>query len=161
VRLEPLCKLTMHYRDASWHQPYGNRDDGAEQIGFGHGDGAVTGEIEGQFLWANAPRRRQDGVWTPNLRGMIRTVDGHELIVSIHGQSIDEIGSERRRAILARIEFTTEAPPYRWLNTSFLVGEGAIDGAREGWWIDVFVCIHQQSHGSAALGIEPPERFRA
>ena len=46
----------------------------------------------------------------------------------MHGQSVQEqteagIG----RAILARVEFLTEHEAYRWLNTSFVVGEGEID----------------------------------
>jgi hypothetical protein len=40
-----------------------------EALGFGHGEGRVSGELEGTISWANYPRRRQDGVWTPNLRG--------------------------------------------------------------------------------------------
>ncbi len=42
------------------------------RLGFGHSDGAVSGEIEGELVWANYPRRRQDGVWTPNLQGMTK-----------------------------------------------------------------------------------------
>jgi hypothetical protein len=87
MRLEPLCRLSMRYVAASWHRPYGSEREGSEAIGFGHGDGKVTGEIEGQMIWANYPRRRQDGVWTPNLRGMINARDGSELLVSINGQS--------------------------------------------------------------------------
>lgn len=150
----------MRYVDASWHRPYGARDGAEEAVGFGHGDGAVSGEIEGQIVWANAPRRRQDGVWTPNLRGMIRTRDGDALLVSVHGQSVEEEAPGRRRAILARVELTTEAEPYRWLNTCFLVGEGEIDEEREDWWLDVYVCVNEQAQGPPALGVAPPARFR-
>lgn len=160
MRLEPLCRMTLQYRDASWQQPYGARDEGAEAAGFGYGDGAVSGEIEGRVLWANAPRRRQDGVWTPNLRGMIRAEDGSELLLAIHGQSVEEDAPGRRRAILARVELTSEAAPHRWLNTCFLVGEGEIDEARDHWWLDVSVCINERAQGPATLGAEAPERFR-
>ena len=156
VRLEPLCRLSMQYRGASWHRPYG----GDEALGFGHGDGLVTGEIEGSLVWANYPRRREDGVWTPNLRGMIRTADGDELVVSIHGQSVQEDTSDPRRAILARVELTTSAEAYRWLNACFVVGEGEIDEERESWWIDTYVCLNELASGPPALGAEPPERFR-
>jgi hypothetical protein len=160
VRLEPLCRISLHYLDASWHRPYGERGGDEEAAGFGHGDGAVSGEIEGLIVWANAPRLRQDGVWTPNLRGMIRTRDGNELLVAIHGQSVEEDAPGHRRAILARVELTTEATPYRWLNTCFLVGEGEIDEAREDWWLDIYACVNERAQGPAALGAEPPERFR-
>ena len=86
--------------------------------------------------------------------------DGEELLVSIHGQSIEQDAAGSRRAILARIELTTEAERWRWLNTCFLVGEGEIDEERENWWLDLFVCVNEQAQGPPAIGAEPPERFR-
>jgi hypothetical protein len=156
MRLEPLCRLSMQYTGSSWHRPY----DGKEALGFGHGDGVATGEIEGSLVWANYPRRREDGVWTPNLRGMITSPDGKELLVSIHGQSVQEDSADSRHAILARVELTSDADVFRWLNTCFVVGEGEIDEERENWWLDTYVCVNEQAHGPPAIGAEPPERFR-
>lgn len=147
----------MRYARGSWHRPYG--EDG-EGLGFGQGSGEVTGELEGTLDWANYPRRRDDGVWTPNLRGVLTLRSGDELLVSVHGQSVEEDAAGDRRAILARVEVTTEAKPYRWLNTCFLVGEGEIDEEREEWWLDVSVCVNEVAQGPPALGAEPPERFR-
>jgi hypothetical protein len=152
--------MSMRYTDASWHRPYGARGGDEEGLGFGRGDGVVSGEIEGKLVWANYPRRRQDGVWTPNLRGVITARDGTELPVSIHGQSVQEHSSGSQRAILARVELTTEADSYRWLNTCSLVGEDEIDEEREIWWLDTYVCVNEQAHGPPALGAEPPKRFR-
>jgi hypothetical protein len=112
------------------------------------------------MVWANYPRRREDGVWTPNLRGVLTLTGGAELLVSMHGQSILEDAPGNRRAILARVELTTEAPDYRWLNTCFAVGEGEIDEGRETWWLETYVCINEVAHGAPALGAEPPGRFR-
>ena len=156
MRLEPLCKLSMQYRDSSWHRPYA----GEEGLGFGHGDGVVTGEIEGGLVWANYPRRREDGVWTPNLRGMIETADGNELLVSIHGLSVQEDSTDPRRAILARVELTSDTHAYSWLNTCFVVGEGEIDEEREHWWLDTYVCVNERVQAPPAIGADPPDRFR-
>jgi hypothetical protein len=38
---------------------------------------------------------------------------------------------DQRRAILTRVELTTDEESYRWLNTCFLIGEGEIDEERE------------------------------
>ena len=48
MRLEFLCRLSMRYSEASWHRPYASRpgDETAEALGFGHGDGALSGEID-------------------------------------------------------------------------------------------------------------------
>ena len=150
----------MRYVRGSWHRPYGSRGGDGEALGFGHGEGTVSGEICGTAIWANYPRRRQDGVWTPNLRGMIATEGGDELLLAINGQSVQERAAGYRRAILARVELTTEAEAYGWLNTCFLVGEGEIDEESESWWLDVYVCVNEQAQGPPALGAEPPERFR-
>jgi hypothetical protein len=146
----------MRYRASSWHRPYG----GEEGLGFGQGDGEVSGDLAGSVAWANYPRRREDGVWTPNLRGTIATREGEEILLSIHGQSVEESPAGSRRAILARVELTTEAERLRWLDTCFLVGEGEIDEEREEWWLDVFVCVNEVALGPPAIGAEPPERFR-
>jgi hypothetical protein len=55
VRLESLCRISMRYVGASWHRPYGPRGEDEEALGFGHGVGAVSGEIEGELVWANYP----------------------------------------------------------------------------------------------------------
>ena len=150
----------MSYAEGSWVRPYGDLDGAEEWAGFGTGGGQVTGGIEGTMTWANFPRRRQDGVWMPNLRGLLTTNDGSELMVAIRGQSVEEHAPGHRRAILARIELATEAESYRWLNTSFLVGEGEIDEEREHWWWVAFVCVNEMAQGPPALGAEAPGRFR-
>ena len=152
MRLEPLFRLSMRYDTGTWHRPFGERGGEEEALGFGQGDGAVTGEIDGDVRWANFPRRRQDGVWTPNLRGVVETRDGRELLLSLHGQSVEELGPGERRAILARVEVATEAEPYRWLNTCFVVGEGEIDEAHERWWLDCYVCVNEVAGGAPAIG---------
>jgi hypothetical protein len=150
----------MRYAEGTWVRPFGALDGDEEWAGFGTGDGEITGGIEGTMAWANAPRRRQDGVWTPNLRGTLTTNNGDQLIVSIHGQSVEERGLGARRAILARVEVATESELYQWLNTCFLVGEGEIDEERELWWMDVIVCVNEVAQGPPALGADPPEQFR-
>jgi hypothetical protein len=129
-------------------------------LGFGTGAGEVAGELEGTAAWANHPRRREDGVWTPNLRGVITTPGGEEILVAIHGQSIEEDAPGSRRAILARVELTTQEESFLWLNTCFLVGEGEIDEQREAWWLVIYVCVNEEAQGPPAIGAEPPERFR-
>jgi hypothetical protein len=161
MRLEPFCKFTMRYSEASWHRPYVRAAGEAEEgLGFGQGEGEVSGEIEGALVWANYPRRREDGVWTPNVRGFITTNEGKEILVAIHGQSVQENAPGYRRAILARVEPTTQEEPYRWLNTCFLVGEGEIDEERENLWLTTYVCVNEEAQGPPAIGAEPPERFR-
>lgn len=158
MRLEPLCRVSMRYDEGAWLRPFGQ----AERVGFGWGKGAASGDtLEGTVRWANAPRRREDGVWTPNLRGVIRLADGAEILIALHGQSVQEATSGgTRRAILARVELLSDHDEYRWLNTSFIVGEGEIDEETEEWWVQAYVCVNEAVQHPPAIGATPPERFR-
>jgi hypothetical protein len=126
MRLEHLCRVTMRYTgESSWHQPY-QRPDGTSEQEFGHGagTGSVTGDVfQGSLTWVNFPARREDGVWMPNLRGIIKASDGGELLLSFTGLSIDGDFPQPRRAIVGHVDMITEHEPLRWLNTCFLVGE--------------------------------------
>ena len=159
MRLEPLFRVSMRYTDAWWASPFG----GEEGAGFGVGDGTVSGDtLNGTLTWANYPRRREDGVWTPNACGVIRTTDGAEILVSFHGQSVEEQTEEGLlRAILGRYELLTEHDRYRWLNTTFVVAEGEIDEDTEEIWFEAYACINDKVEHRPALGQVPPEeRFR-
>ena len=159
MRLEPLCRISMRYADGAFIRPFG----AAEGAGFGWGEGTVTGDVlRGQIRWANYPRRREDGVWTPNLRGVIRTDDGAEILISLHGQSVqEETATGVGRAILTRVELlSTVGETYGWLNTSFIVGEGEIDEETDEWWVQAYVCINEVVAHPPAIGDMPPERFR-
>jgi len=158
MRLEPLFRLSMRYEDGVWARPFG----AAEGAGFGWGDGTVSGEtLEGNVRWSNFPRRREDGVWTPNLRGVITVADGAEILISLHGQSVQEESPEGvRRAILTRVELLSEHENYRWLNTMFVVGEGEIDEETGGSWIQAYVCINEVAQHAPAIGAPAPERYR-
>jgi hypothetical protein len=75
----------MRYTEGAWIRPFGT----VEGAGFGSGEGEVSGPVlRGTLRWANAPRRREDGVWTPNLRGVITTEDRAEILTSLRGQSV-------------------------------------------------------------------------
>ncbi len=148
----------MQYTEGTWVAPFGPE----ERAGFGGGEGIVSGNVlRGSFRWTNFPRRREDGVWTPNVHGAIKTDDGVDIVVSLRGQSVEEVaGVELRRAILTRVEMLTDNESYRWLNTSFIVGEGEIDEDTEEIWIDTYVCVNEMALRPPALGDAPPEQFR-
>jgi hypothetical protein len=148
----------MRYTEGAWIRPFG----AVEGAGFGSGDGEVSGPVlRGTLRWANSPRRREDGVWTPNLRGVITTEDRAEILTSLHGQSVQEATTGGGlRAILTRVELLSDDERYRWLNTTFIVGEGEIDEEREAWWVQVYACINEVVEHAPAIGQAPPEGFR-
>jgi len=158
MRLEPFGQFALRYVEGTWVVPFG----GAESAGFGWGEGTISGDgLEGTVRWANYPRRREDGVWTPNLRGVINSADGAQIVMSMHGQSVEESRpSGECRAILLRLELLSDHESYRWLNTTFIVGEGEIDEETEEIVVRTYVCVNELVDHAPAIGDAPPEQFR-
>lgn len=96
---------------------------------FGGGDGRVWGDVvTGPVEWVNAPRFRSDGVFTPNVRGLIRTEDGARLRYDTQGFSeMTRPETPNLRRIVATIRFYSKAETLSWLNTAVAIEEGMID----------------------------------
>jgi len=141
MRLEPVCRLEMQYEaDAAWLRPYGDK----EGAGFGYGRGTVEGpRLRGKGVWANHPRRREDGVWCPDCHGFITTDEGVKILFTLQGYSIDEATPAVRRAIVAAIWFRAQDERYRWLNYHICVGEGEIDETTEMWWFKISAVVNE------------------
>lgn len=101
---------------------------GAARQVIGRGDGTVdwngsTGTIE----WTNFPPQRPDGVFMPDLTGVIRLA-GHEqpVMYRMHGISLlpDEDGN---RLFAGPVRWYTDNPDYIALNDRWGYEEGVID----------------------------------
>lgn len=135
VILEPLCSVALRY-EGDFHliRPYGNESG----TGWGRGGGTVTGQrLSGSYAWSNHPHRRGDGSMLPNVRGVLTTDDGAELILELTGRTgfdDDGVGHQSLFAL-----FESEHPSYRWLNDLICVGEGRI-GQDLISHIEIFTC---------------------
>jgi hypothetical protein len=133
--------------NAAWLRPYGEK----EGAGFGYGTGTVTGErMQGTGVWANHPRRREDGVWGPDCHGFVTTNDGAKILFSLQGYSIDQTTPTLRRAVVAAIWFHAQDDKYRWLNYHMCVGEGEIDEVTEIWWCNIYAVVNE-------VAVAPPK----
>ena len=93
--------------------------------------------------------------------GVIDTEDGAAILLSMHGQSVEQQVDEGfRRAIIVRLELTSDAEQYRWLNTTFVVAEGEIDEDTEAISFQAYVCVNDAVEHAPAIGQAPPDRFR-
>ena len=93
----------------------------------------------------------------PTSGGVIRTEDGAEILISLHGQSVQEDPPDVGRwAILTRVELLSDHERYRWLNTTFVVGEGEIDEETQEWWVQASVCINEVVRRLPTIGAPPP-----
>jgi hypothetical protein len=97
---------------------------GAESRYFFLFDGRCEGEITGKYRGANAPLRRTDGTFQPDLRGVIETDDGATLLFDIVGYGrAYPVG---RRQIVASARHYTDAAAYSWLNDAVCAVNGEV-----------------------------------
>ena len=97
---------------------------------YGRGEGSVDwGGESGTIEWTNFPDLRPDGLFTPNVTGVIRLGDA-AIMYRMAGISLepDDAGI---RHFVGSVQWWTEATDYLWLNKRFGLEEGAItpDGA--------------------------------
>lgn len=155
MRLERLCRVDAKYAPgAAWVRPFG----GQEGAGFGQGGGQVTGpHLAGALVWANHPRRREDGVWCPDARGAIATSDGARVLITLQGYSLAVDTPNVRRALLVAVKFASQHERYRWLNSALGIGEGEIDEETEAWWVDIYAAVNEVVHAPVKIeGATPP-----
>ena len=144
MRLEELGTMRMRYDEGTWIAPCGEH----EYVGFGTGKVRIEGpRIGGTMHWSNHPRRREDGVWCPDLDGAIVTDDGANLLVRIEGYSIIEDTPTVGRAIVAAVWFRSDDARYRWLNYFLGIGEGEIDETTEEWWMKIYAVRNEVAKG--------------
>jgi hypothetical protein len=141
MQLEFICDMELTYRDEPLTgkkfllvRPYGGEAGSA----YGEGDGTVTGpRIQGTMRWVNHPRRRSDGIMLPDAHGIIVTHDQALILFTLQGRTVFEEGAGKQ---LLSVLFEAEAEAYRWLNTTFCVLEGVIDGQRLSMRAKVYAC---------------------
>ena len=141
MQLEYICDMELVYRQEPLYagkfmlvRPYG----GEEGTGYGEGDGSVSGpRIQGSLRWVNHAHRRSDGAMLPDAHGVIVTHDHALIMFTLQGRTVFEQAQGKQ---LLSVIFEAEAEPYRWLNATFCVLEGLIDGERLRMRARVYAC---------------------
>jgi hypothetical protein len=111
-----------------------------EAAAYGEGRGSASGRIEGSVVWSNYPRRRSDNRMLPNVRGLIATRDGAEIVFEFRGRTVFEDDEPGRQSLVGWFESADDR--YRWLNDVVCIAEGLIgdDGTMR---IHVYAGIHE------------------
>ena len=115
--------------------------DGAFLQMFGRGEGTIdwAGGKHGRIEWTNFPTRRPDGVYLPDITGVLR-LDGSErpIIYRMHGISLlpDE---HNRRLFAGPVRWFTDDPGFTWLNDRWGYEEGELDRETLGFKTRAFV----------------------
>lgn len=128
MRLQPLYRVRLTYPE-SWHVVLtGPR--GAEGHHLFMAEGRCEGRISGRFRALNHPRSRTDGVFTPDLQGVIETDDGATILLDHRGYG--RTYPAGRRQVVATGTHLCGDDRYRWLNDVVCVGAGEVRETPEG-----------------------------
>ena len=121
-KLKFLYRIRMTYPQG-WSVNVGG-DKGTEAYHFYLAEGTVEGRINGKLRGANQPRTRPDGTFLPDLKGVIETDDGANIIFNIGGYGRGyPVG---RRQIVATVLHIAEDKRYSWLNDTIAIGIGEV-----------------------------------
>lgn len=115
---------------------------GTEGQNFLLAEGRCDGRIAGSWRGANYPRRRTDGILTPDFRGVLQTDDGATILFAWHGYGrAAEDG--RASQLVGSMTHITDDVRYRWLNATFcaVAGEARRRPGTEG--VDVVIDVSE------------------
>ena len=141
MKLQPLFEAEYRYESAL--DPVVLRAGGAPAQFLAEGSGRVWGALEGQVEWINAPALSEDGVLSPNVRGLIKLRGGGRVRYDTQGVSlpIDEERASLRRFVCS-VRFYTKAAGLEHLNRAVAVEEGVIDLSVGELRSAVFTVVH-------------------
>jgi hypothetical protein len=121
MRLDPLYRATFTTPEAWSVELEG--EHGTEGQSFLIAEGRLEGRLSARLRGANFPRRRADGILTPDFRGALETDDGATILFAWHGYG--RAGAAGVRELVGSITHLTDDDRYAWLNSSVcaLAGE--------------------------------------
>jgi len=112
---------------------------GTEGQGFLIAEGRSEGRLSARYRAANFPRRRTDGVLTPDFRGVLETDDGATVLFAWTGLARN--GSGGMRELVGSITHTTDDERYRWLNDRLGAVTGEVRPRDGGEGFDVVIDV--------------------
>ena len=122
MRLEPLYRLTFTTPE-SWSVRLDGAD-GSEGQSFLIAEGRSDGRLSARYRAANFPRRRTDGILTPDFRGVLETEDGATILVAWDGYA--RVGPGGVRQLVGSMTHLADDERYRWLNDRLCAVAGEV-----------------------------------
>ncbi|MGI9584468.1 MAG: hypothetical protein ACR2N7_02645 [Acidimicrobiia bacterium] len=145
MRSELLYSTDQAYIDSTME--YVELHEGAYLQMYGRGNGRVDwAGTPGSIEWTNFPPRRPDGIYLPDITGVIKLVGSeHSIMYRMNGISLspDEHG---QRLFAGPVRWITDHPDFLWLNDRWGYEEGALDANTLGFVTKAYV-LHPEPPG--------------
>ena len=135
---EPLYRVTFTTPE-SWSVDL-EGDDGAEGRSFLIADGRAEGRLSARYRGANFPRRRVDGVLTPDFHGALETDDGATILFAWRGLARHVNGM---RQLVGTMTHVTDDDRYRWLNDRVCAVAGEVRPRDDAHGFDVVLDVSE------------------
>jgi len=120
---EPLYRATFTTPE-DWSVEVAG-DHGTDLHAFLIAEGRTTGRISARYRGANYPRRRADGVFLPDFRGVLETDDGASILFEWHGYTLPAAAGVPRR-LVGTITHLADDDRYHWLTDVVCVLRGEV-----------------------------------
>jgi len=104
-------------------------------------EGRCEGQIAGALRASNFPRRRADGVLTPDFRGVVETDDGATILFTWQGYGVTAPDGVNR--LVGALTHVSDDERYRWLNTVICAVAGTVEPRAAGPGFDVVLDVSQ------------------
>jgi hypothetical protein len=139
MKLEPLYRARFTTTDRWSVELSGAGGTEAQTLLFvdGHCEGAIAGSLRA----SNFPRRRADGVVTPDFRGVLQTDDGATILFTWHGFGIT--APEGVNKLVGAMTHVSDDERYSWLNTVICTVAGVIEPRADGAGLRVVLDVAQ------------------
>ena len=139
MRLEPLYRARFTATDRWSVERSGAHGTEAQNLLFV--EGRCEGRIAGTLRASNFPRRRADGVLTPDFRGVVQTDDGATLLFTWQGYGMT--GGDGVNRLVGAMTHVTDDAHLGWLNTVVCAVAGVVEPSAPGGQIDVVLDVSE------------------
>ena len=146
MRLEPLYQARFTATDRWSAELSGAHGSEAQNLLFV--EGRCEGRIAGALRASNSPRRRADGVLTPDFRGVVQTDDGATILFTWRGYGVT--APDGVNQLVGAATHVSDDERYRWLNTVVCAVAGVVQPRPNSTRLDVVLDVSQ-------LVWEPPK----
>lgn len=146
MRLEPLYRARFTATDRWSVERAGPGGTEGQNLLFV--EGRCDGRIVGALRASNFPRRRTDGVLTPDFRGVVETDDGATVLFEWQGYGVTAPDGVNR--LVGVMTHVTDDERYGWLNSAVCAVAGSLEPHAAGAELGVVIDVSQ-------LVWEPPQ----
>ncbi len=153
MKLEPLYSARFTTPESWSVELSGSHGTEAQNLLFA--EGRCEGRVAASLRASNFPRRRVDGTFLPDFRGVLETDDG--AIILFTWQGIGRTASDGTRQLVGAMTHLSDDDRYSWLNDVVSTVTGAVEARSDGRGVDVVIevaeLVWEPAGASAATAV--------